>query len=66
MLPGEDNLSSGLHPFRLPLAGPVDGVILLVGAGVKSAPGDLPALRQLSGDRHWVVFRLCNYISFIS
>ena len=50
MLPGEDNLSSGLHPLRLPLAGPVDGVILLVGAGIKGAPGDLPALRQLSGD----------------
>ena len=49
-LPGEDNLSSGLHPLRLPLAGPVDGVILLVGAGIKGAPGDLPALGHLSGD----------------
>ena len=49
-VPGEDNLSSGLHPLRLPLAGPVDGVILLVGAGVKGAPGDLPALGHLSGD----------------
>ena len=50
IIPGEDNLPRGLHPLGLPLAGPVDGVILLVGAGVKSAPGDLPALRQLSGD----------------